>query len=178
MVKRKAQHTVYRIYYDSQIVYIGRTNQPLRARIHGHVMAKPMHRTIDIRQITKIEYHSFDSEADMNLYEIYYILLYKPPLNVDDKTKDALTVSLPEVEFLEYDIGSDLFKKWKDTVAEKDAKGADLRTQKRKAHEELSILRSAYHQGRITKEQFEVEVENKKQQIENIEREINRYGWF
>ena len=93
-------HTVYKIYYDEDVVYVGRTNQPLRTRIHGHLFAKPMHRIIDINQVSKVEYAELPTEADMNLYEIYYILTLHPALNVDDKTKDYPTVSLPELEFV------------------------------------------------------------------------------
>ena len=54
-----------------------------------------------ISNVSKIEYAEFLSEADMNLYEIYYINLLKPPLNCDDKAKDELTVSLPDVDWNE-----------------------------------------------------------------------------
>ena len=52
---------LYRIFYQGAggkdtIVYIGRTKQPLQTRIRGHLFAKPMHRTISIEQVTKIEY--------------------------------------------------------------------------------------------------------------------------
>ena len=94
---------LYRIYYGDTIIYLGRTKQSLQNRIRGHLFKKPMHRSIDINEVTKIEYADFDSEADMNVYEIYYINLYKPPLNVDDKCKDNLTVSLPEIEWKLFD---------------------------------------------------------------------------
>ena len=61
---------LYRIYYGNQIVYVGRTKQLLQSRIHGHMFCKPMHRVIDIHNVSKIEYTSLPSEADMNLYEI------------------------------------------------------------------------------------------------------------
>ena len=91
---RPKKHTLYRIYYGDNIVYVGRTNQPLSTRIRGHLLAKPMHRKLSIDLITRIEYAEFESEADMNLYEIYYILLLHPTLNVDDKTRDFPTVFL------------------------------------------------------------------------------------
>ena len=47
----------------------------------------------------------------MNLYEIYYILKLHPPLNVDDNTRDNLTVEMPEVEFKEAEFP--LWEKWK-----------------------------------------------------------------
>lgn len=90
---------LYRIWYGEHLAYLGRTKQPLQARIRGHMFAKPMHRAIDIHNVTKIEYTEFQTEADMNLYEIYYINLWKPPLNVDDKARDELTILLPEKEW-------------------------------------------------------------------------------
>ena len=65
---------IYRIWYGNCLVYVGRTKQPLQSRIRGHLFSKPMHRTVNIEQVTKIEYAELGSEADMNLYEIYFIL--------------------------------------------------------------------------------------------------------
>lgn len=93
---------LYRIWYGNCLAYVGRTKQPLQARIRGHMFSKPMHRAIDIHNVTKIEYTEFDTEADMNLYEIYYINLWKPPLNVDDKARDDLSISMPDKEWGEF----------------------------------------------------------------------------
>ena len=117
-------HTVYRIYSGDYIVYVGRTNQPLRNRIRGHLFAKPMHRVIDINSVTKVDFHEFQTEADMNLYEIYYILKLHPPLNVDDNTRDNLTVEMPEVEFKEAEFP--LWEKWKKQFVEPKQKGMQL----------------------------------------------------
>ena len=43
-------------------------------------------------------YAEFKTEADMNLYGIYFILKWHPPLDIDDKTCDYPTVELPDVE--------------------------------------------------------------------------------
>ena len=93
---------LYRIWYGDYIAYIGRTKQPLQARIRGHVFAHRMHRAIDIQDVTKIEYTGLSTEADMNLYEIYLINLWKPPLNVDDKAQDGLTIVLPGLQWKEF----------------------------------------------------------------------------
>jgi len=102
---------IYRIYYGSNIVYVGRTKQPLQSRIRGHMFKKPMHRLVDINHVTKIDYAELGSEADMFLYEIYYINTIKPPLNVDDKADDNLSATLPELEFK--DFWPKNFDKWK-----------------------------------------------------------------
>ena len=93
---------LYRIWYGDHLAYLGRTKQPLQARIRGHMFNKPMHRAIDIHNVTKIEYAMLQTEADMNLYEIYFINLWKPPLNVDDKARDGLTIMLPELQWTEF----------------------------------------------------------------------------
>lgn len=90
---------LYRIYYGGCLVYVGRTKQPLQNRIRGHMFSKPMHRSISIHEVTKIEYTELPTEADMNIYEIYYICKLHPPLNVDDKPKDEPTFILPDLEW-------------------------------------------------------------------------------
>lgn len=93
---------LYRIWYGNCLAYLGRTKQPLQARIRGHMFQKPMHRAICIHNTTKIDYAMFKTEADMNLYEIYFINKWKPPLNVDDKARDDLTIELPDVEWADF----------------------------------------------------------------------------
>ena len=39
-------YILYRIYYGDDLVYLGRTKQPLQSRIRGHLFKKPMHRLI------------------------------------------------------------------------------------------------------------------------------------
>lgn len=99
--------TLYKIYYKSiegkdTLVYIGRTKQPMNTRLHGHFFKKPMLRSIDIHQVSKIETASFQSEADMYIAEIILINRFKPPLNKDDKAIDEITLQLPDFPFEPY----------------------------------------------------------------------------
>jgi excinuclease UvrABC nuclease subunit len=96
------KHTLYRIYYDENLVYLGRTNQPISTRLRGHFFDKPMHKKIDINQVTKIEISELKTEADMFIYEIYYINKLKPTLNRDDKSRSEVTINLPELKFEEF----------------------------------------------------------------------------
>ena len=112
---------IYRIYYANTIVYVGRTKQPLQSRMHGHMFNAPMHRSIDIHNVSKIEYTMLKTEADMNLYEIYYINLWKPALNVDDKAKDKLTIQLPDLEWKEFVPVN--WDKWKEQLKPNDMYG-------------------------------------------------------
>lgn len=90
----------------------------LQDRLRGHFFKIPHMREIDINQVTKIEYAEFETNADMNVYEIYLINKFKPLLNKDDKTKDHLTIELPEVEFKQY--FCPLLDKWKHQIRLKD----------------------------------------------------------
>lgn len=143
---------LYRIWYGDTLVYLGRTKQPLQSRIHGHLFKKPMHRSISINLVTKIEYAEFSTEADMNLYEIYFINLWKPPLNIDDKCKDELTVYLPEIEWKRFT--TPLWDKWKREITTID-KEYQMKKQEKAAKFEMDrIMREKWHSGQITEEQY------------------------
>lgn len=143
---------IYRIWYGDILVYLGRTKQPLQSRIHGHLFKKPMHRSISINLVTKIEYAEFQTESDMNLYEIYYINLWKPPLNIDDKCKDELTVHLPEIEWKIFT--TPLWDKWEREIAAAD-KEYQMKKQEKAAKLEMDrIMRKKWHSGEITEEEY------------------------
>lgn len=112
---------IYRIYYADTIVYVGRTKQPLQARMHGHMFNAPKHRSIDIHNVSKIEYTMLPTEADMNLYEIYFINLWKPPLNVDDKARDELTIHLDDLEWTAFVPTN--WESWKNQIEPNDMYG-------------------------------------------------------
>ena len=111
-------NTIYRVWYDSPsgeyIVYIGRTKNDLTQRLRQHFMTHPFQRTLDIYGVVRIDYAEFKTVADMYVAEIILINEHKPPLNVDDKAKDELTlpISIPRIEWLEWD-KPDLMAKWK-----------------------------------------------------------------
>jgi hypothetical protein len=107
---------LYKIFYGAVLVYVGRTKQDLQQRIRGHFFKKPMHRLVDIFRTTRIEYAEFGTEADMFLYEVYFINKLKPPLNVDDRAHDDLSVELPPVEWMEFQLP--LMGKWRAKMAE------------------------------------------------------------
>lgn len=161
-----AGFTLYRIYYGDSIVYLGRTMQPLQNRIRGHLFKKPMHRAICIEQVSKIEYATFQSEADMFLYEIYFINKWKPPLNVDDKAADELTIALPEVKWEVFT--THLWEKWKSEIAAKDAEEEERKARKYAVFEKDQEMRRKRRAGEITEDEYfdfyEKEVEPTKKQ--------------
>ena len=109
---------LYKIYYGSELVYIGRTKQELIDRLRLHFFMKPMVRKLDIISTTRIEYTLCASEADMFLMEIYLIGIYKPRLNRDDKPQDNISsfLALPEPVFYNYQ--HPLLDKWKTEAIE------------------------------------------------------------
>ncbi len=113
------KYVIYKIFYDSQtgefIAYLGRTKQPINSRLNGHFFKKPMHKHIDVLQVSHIEIAECKTEADMFLYEIYYINEYKPALNKDDKSKEELTIKLPELDFKTLH-NEKLMDKWRDKI--------------------------------------------------------------
>ena len=110
------QNLIYKIFYDDQIMYIGRTKQPLQSRLRGHFFSRPMLKILDAALTTKIEYAACQTTADMYLYEIYYINKLKPPINYDDRANDELTVNLPELKWIEYECP--LLNKWRNELLE------------------------------------------------------------
>ena len=147
-----AGFTLYRIFYDDNIVYLGRTMQPLKNRVRGHLFKKPMHREIDIHQVSKIEYATFKSQADMYLYEIYFINLWHPPLNKDDKATDSLTVYLPPVEWKEF--STPLWEKWRKEIEEKDNSYEEERKRKIEREMKKMQLRKERREGKIGEEEY------------------------
>lgn len=144
---------LYRIWYEDTLVYLGRTKQPLQTRIHGHLFKKPMHRSISINLVTKIEYTEFPTEADMNLYEIYFINLWKPLLNIDDKCKDELTVHLPDVKWKPFT--TSLWDKWEKEIMAMD-KEYQMKKQEKAAKVEMDrFMRRKWHRGEITEKEYD-----------------------
>lgn len=149
---------LYKIYYGipeqngDLLVYLGRTKQPLQNRLRGHFFKKPMRRVIDINQVTKIEYAEFLTVADMYLYEIYYINRLKPSLNVDDLAHDEITVTLPEVPFIEYHCP--LFERWKAEINQTTSEWDRLHHEYCDIPLQISLLRKRKRNGELSEEEY------------------------
>lgn len=112
-------YLLYKVFYKGAdgefIAYLGRTKQRINARLRGHFKQLPMHKLIDIFSVSHIEIAECKTEADMFLYEIYYINKYKPTLNKDDKSKEELTIELPELDFKTLH-NEEIMEKWKSEI--------------------------------------------------------------
>lgn len=163
---------LYLFYYGNKIVYLGRTKQPLQDRIRGHLFKKPMHRSIDINLVTKVEYAMFKTEADMNIYEIYLINKLKPCFNVDDKTGDYPTVTLDQVNFIAFDCH--LWDKWKRAINDSNGEFQLKYDRYKTIREDFSVIRSMHKIGEITKDECLEKLEKLKQ--EEVELKEFLYG--
>lgn len=143
---------LYRIFYGEHLVYLGRTKQPLQSRIRGHLFKKPMQRELHIEQISRIDFPTFASEADMNLYEIYYINKWKPPLNRDDKAPDELSVDLPEVEWRLFE--TPLWEKWRAEIIAAGAIHEEKKRRKLAFFEQDREMRRKRRNDEITEEEY------------------------
>jgi hypothetical protein len=89
LIKQTAYYYLYRLYFNNEIVYIGKTNN-LKERLSQHKKDK--------------EFNFYDyyvgNKSDINLYEIYYIEKLKPIHNKDCKSKSKLNTQLKELEFI------------------------------------------------------------------------------
>ena len=109
---RIVNYLVYKIYYNDELVYIGRTKQSLTDRLRMHFFGNPLVPKLDLFKISKIEYASFDRESDQFVYEVYLINLFHPRLNSHDLAHDDLTIRLPEPKF--YVWNNPIIDKWKE----------------------------------------------------------------
>lgn len=109
-------YIVYKIYYENELIYIGRTKQKLIDRMRMHFFGNPFMPKIDIFRTTKIEYALFANESDQFVYEVYLINLYHPSLNLHDRGCDELTIHLPEPQFYVWE--DPIIDKWRDKQIE------------------------------------------------------------
>lgn len=82
---------------EGNILYIGKTSQ-LDYRLYAHFYKNPDEWK---SYVTKVEVCEFDSEADMHVYEMYLVTKYDPIFNRHARTKDKLSISLPDITFVE-----------------------------------------------------------------------------
>ena len=171
---------LYKIYYSTEtgkdvLVYLGRTTQPLNARLRGHFFKKPMQRSIDINKVSKIEFAEFSTMADMYLYEIYLINLLKPCLNVDDCAKDQLTFTLPWVDFKEYNC--ELMDKWRKQINDKDYSLSIKKSKMAELEESKALLRKQRRQNLISEDEFWDKYDEILKEINVLTDEKNNFIW-
>ena len=108
----KGEHYIYRVWYGDEIVYISKTSQPLSDRMRGHFFGHKYYVQLDVHRVTRIDYSKYRTVADMNLYEMYWIITFRPRLNKGSIPSDNLTVTLPNHQWIGYK--PRLLDKWKE----------------------------------------------------------------
>jgi excinuclease UvrABC nuclease subunit len=80
---------------ENRPIYVGKTKQKLSIRMstHNH-LPNDCYNNVD-----KIYFGKVESEADMAIYEAYYINKYKPRYNTMLKYGDKLNIKLPDLDF-------------------------------------------------------------------------------
>ena len=112
----KKRHTLYRVWYGDEIVYVGHTASALFRKLRRHFFHEKGNCYLDVHQTTRIDYSTYKSRADMFLYETYYINTYHPRLNRASSVfaEDDLTIVLPERKWLTYK--PRLMEKWRSEI--------------------------------------------------------------
>jgi hypothetical protein len=91
--------TGYYIYFfiskENKPIYIGKTRQKIKDRMnaHNHLPCECY------SDVDKICYGEVESEADLAIYETYYINKYKPKYNTMLKYNDKVNIKLPDLKF-------------------------------------------------------------------------------
>lgn len=105
---------LYRIWYGNLISYVGQTIQTLEQRTRQHFLYDC---DLDLKATTKIEYAILNSQADLNVYEIYYMNKYKSFENRNGYAEDKLSIELPDLKWELFD--EKVFQKIKNTKPNK-----------------------------------------------------------
>lgn len=104
----KKEYIIYRIWYSDLICYVGQTIQSLETRMKQHFWYD---KDLDIKNVSKIQYSILKTQADLNVYEIYFINKYRAFENRSGFAGDKLNLELPELEWK--DINEVVFKELK-----------------------------------------------------------------
>lgn len=92
------KYHVYRFLSDlGEVVYVGKTKQSLEKRMLAHFSNSGHLRRDQLDKVAKIEFLEFDSRAEMDIVELYYINKWKPIFNTQAKyDEDFLMVERHE----------------------------------------------------------------------------------
>lgn len=83
-------YCVYRLLDDKDnILYIGKSIQ-MKQRVANHLRGKSNISEECCKKIKRVEFLEFETEADMDLFEIYAISYFQPPYNIECTSKVGL----------------------------------------------------------------------------------------
>ena len=90
---------------DGELVYVGKSNSNLYERSCTSAQERTK------GNFSKIELYSMPTQADTNIYEMYFIAKYNPKFNSDSRCMDNPTFELPKLKpkYTLERVGTDLF---------------------------------------------------------------------
>lgn len=104
-IKKENNSQKYYVYKfcnkENQIIYVGKSND-LTRRMNEHFSDYGHLPKECYNNVAKIDFIVLNSEIDMNIYELYYINLYKPYFNIKDKSENNMELKLPEKIWITY----------------------------------------------------------------------------
>lgn len=91
-------YCVYRLLdYKDSVLYIGKSMQ-MKQRIANHLRGKSNIPEECCKQIKRVEFLEFETEVDMDLFEIYAISYFQPPYNKECTSKIGLIeIDMPKI---------------------------------------------------------------------------------
>lgn len=94
------EFAVYKYVYEDRVIYVGKTNASLKARIDAHSREE----SFKPYMAAKIWYCELSNEVETDSVEKVLINLYKPEINIKDKVP-LLTgeVALPDLKWIPYE---------------------------------------------------------------------------
>lgn len=94
IMEKEKEYYIYR-YFNNQhdVIYVGLTTRPLKERVREHKVEALQ------KETAMIDYATVSNQADMEIYEIFYINKYLPKYNIKSADPQRTTVQLPELHF-------------------------------------------------------------------------------
>lgn len=75
-----------------EVVYVGKTRQPLEDRIHRHFGSGGHLQKAQLATVTKVEFLELKSRVEMDIVELYYINLWRPIFNTQAKYEEEFSL--------------------------------------------------------------------------------------
>lgn len=84
-----------------EVVYVGKTRQPLEKRIESHFGSGGHLQKSQIATVTKVEFLELSSRIEMDIVELYYINMWKPIFNTQAKYDEEFSMDAREGDYWE-----------------------------------------------------------------------------
>lgn len=109
--KTNVKFSIYKfVDKNNNVLYIGKSKS-LYTRIKQHFLNGHLDANC-YKETNAIYYYNFDTQMEMDIYEIYYINKYLPKYNLEFKTntQDNLSINLGDIEWMFYSLTDNFTK--------------------------------------------------------------------